>query len=213
MDDIKQLLSSLHPLERKALPHLKEGISLQELEKASGLKEIEAMRALQWMENKGILKISQELKEIINLDKNGMHYREKGLPERRFLEQIKDKKEAKVSDIVIPKDELNIAIGALRKKAAIGLRKDQNGSLMVSITEQGKALIQKESFEEIFLKKLPMEVSKLTPEEKFAYDSLIKRKEIIKADVVKLRTVNMTDIGLRLSKEKNKLKLHRYNNS
>ena len=82
------------------------------------------------------------------------------------------------------------------------MRKDQNGNLMASITEQGKNLIQKESFEEIFLKKLPMEVSKLKPEEKFAYDSLIKRKEIIKADVVKIRTVNMTDIGLRLSKEK-----------
>ena len=202
MDDIKQLLGSLHPLERKTLPKLKEGITLGELVVETGLKEIEVMRALQWMENKGILKISQELKEVINLDTNGINYKEKGLPERRFLEQIKDKKEARVSDIVIPKDELNIAIGALRKKAAIDLRKDQNGNLMASITEQGKNLIQKESFEEIFLKKLPMEVSKLTPEEKFAYDSLIKRKEIIKADVVKLRTVNMTDIGLRLSKEK-----------
>ena len=202
MDDIKQLLASLHPLERKALPHLKEGISLKELEKTSGLKEIEAMRALQWMENKGILKISQELKEVINLDKNGLDYKEKGLPERRFLEQINGKKEAKVSDIVIPKDELNIAIGALRKKAAINLRKDECGNLMASITEQGKALIQKESFEELFLKKLPMELSKLKPEEKFAYDLLIKRKEIIKADVVKIRTVNMTDMGLKLSKEK-----------
>lgn len=202
MEDIKHLLGSLHPLERKALPHLKEGISLKELENASGLKEIEAMRALQWMENKGILKIKQELKEVINLDKNGIDYREKGLPERRFLEQIKDKKEVRVSDIVIPKDELNIAIGALRKKAAIDLKKDQTGNLMVSITEQGKSLIQKESFEELFLKKLPMEVSKLKPEEKFAFDSLIKRKEIIKADVVKIRTVNMTDVGLKLSKEK-----------
>ena len=75
------------------------------------------------MENKGILKISQELKEVINLDTNGINYKEKGLPERRFLEQIKDKKEARVSDIVIPKDELNIAIGALRKKSSNRLEK------------------------------------------------------------------------------------------
>lgn len=202
MDDIKQLLSSLHPLERKALPHLKEGISLKELEKASGLKEIEAMRTLQWMENKGILKINQALKEVVALDKNGVEYREKGLPEIRFLKQIADKKESKVSEISIPKDELNIAIGALRQKAAISLRKDEKGELIVSATEHGKGLLKKESMEESFLKQLPVELSSLTPEQKFAYDSLSKRREIIKTVVVKLRTASITDLGKKLMKEK-----------
>ncbi|MDI6737733.1 MAG: phenylalanine--tRNA ligase subunit alpha [Nanoarchaeota archaeon] len=202
MDDIKRLLASLHPLERKALPHLKEGISLAELEKASGLKEIEAMRALQWMENKGILKINQQLKEVVGLDKNGIEYKEKGLPELRFLKQIASRPEAKVSEIQIPKDELNIAIGALRQKAAINLRKDEKGELVVSATEHGKGLLKKESMEEAFLKQLPLELSSLKPEQKFAYDALSKRREIIKTDVVKLRTASITELGKKLMKEK-----------
>ncbi|MBU2637940.1 MAG: phenylalanine--tRNA ligase subunit alpha [Nanoarchaeota archaeon] len=201
MDNIKQLLNSLHPLERKTLPHLKEGITLKELEKSTGLKEVEVMRALQWMENKGVLKIKQDLKEIISLDKNGENYKKNGLPEKRFLQQIIGKKEVKISEIDIPKAELNIAIGMLRQRAAIYLKKEGN-ELLAAATEQGVKLASKESLEELFLKKLPMDVSELKPEDKFAYDAFKKRSEIIKTDVVKERSVELTDTGKQLSKQK-----------
>ncbi|MBU4242161.1 MAG: phenylalanine--tRNA ligase subunit alpha [Nanoarchaeota archaeon] len=199
MQGIKQLIATLHPLERKVVPHLKEGISLDELVKVSKLKEIEVMRALQWLENKAVIKINQELKEVINLDKNGVKYRDNGLPERRLLKQLK--KEMKVSELDVSKEELNVSLGVLKKKVAINLRKEGN-NLLVSITDAGKKLIEKDSFEESFLKQLPIELPKLEPEQKFAYDNLKSRKDLIKTDLVKLRTVALTDLGKSLLKEK-----------
>jgi len=199
MQGIKQLIATLHPLERKVVPFLKEGISLSDLVNLTKLKEVEVMRALQWLENKVVIKIDQELKEVINLDKNGEKYKEKGLPERRLLKQLK--KEMKVSELDISKEELNVSLGVLKNKAAINLRKEGN-DLLVSITDAGKKLIEKDSLEEDFLQKLPIELPKLEPEQKFAYDNLKSRKDLIKTDLVKLRTVALTDLGKNLLKEK-----------
>ena len=85
---VQELLETLHPLERKVLPFLKESAELSDLAEKSGLKKIEVMRALQWLENKDVLRIKSVSKEIINLDDNGKFYLEKGLPERRFLENL-----------------------------------------------------------------------------------------------------------------------------
>ena len=63
--NIDILIETLHPLERKAIPHLKNSKTLKELQKNSGLSEIEAMRALQWLENKKILKIKTIMEQDI----------------------------------------------------------------------------------------------------------------------------------------------------
>ena len=88
--EIGKLVASLHPLERKAVPVLSKCSTLKELMEVSGLSEAEAMRALQWLENKNTLKIYSEVDELVTLDSNGKEYIEKGLPERRFLEAIRD---------------------------------------------------------------------------------------------------------------------------
>ncbi|RME54277.1 phenylalanine--tRNA ligase subunit alpha [Candidatus Woesearchaeota archaeon] len=194
------LLSSLHPLERKLLPHLKDNASLDELVKSSGMQEVEVMRALQWLENKGVLKINLNVKEVVELDTNGEKYKEKGLPEIRLLKELKNG-DKKISDLSLDKDEINISIGALKKKAAINISKDGN-ELKLSITEQGKKLLDKESFEEKLLNDLPLELSKLKPEEKFAYDNLKNRRNIIKTEIVKHRTISLTARGKELLKQK-----------
>ncbi len=195
---MQKLLNSLHPLERKVLPHLKEGINLPDLVKASKLKEVEVMRALQWMENKKILKIELDLQEMISLDSNGLIYKKEGLPERRFLKQIKE--DTPLSKVKIQKSEVNICIGSLRKKAAIQIKKDKE--LLFTITSNGKKLLQSESLEETFLKSLPLSASSLSPEQKFAYDNLKQRKGIVKTDLIKNRIVHLTEQGKKLSQAK-----------
>ena len=54
--NINELAEGLHPLERKVLPFLNKCDGLKELQEKSGLQEIEVSRALQWLENKGIVK-------------------------------------------------------------------------------------------------------------------------------------------------------------
>ena len=73
--DINKLVNKLHPLERVVLPVLKENKELSSITKTSKLKEIEVIRALQWLENKEALKISSERKKIVSLDKNGSVYK------------------------------------------------------------------------------------------------------------------------------------------
>jgi len=201
--DLKHLVDSLHPLERKVLPLIAKNSSFERLVTESGLKDVEVMRSLQWLQNKKIIELKEEVKQIISLDKNGFLYLKEGLPEIRFLKSLTDKPEP-VDDLIkkskIDSSELNICIGMLKKKAAINIEKDKN-SLMISITPHGKNLITKSSFEENLISSLkePRDFSKLSPEEKFAFDNLKSRKNIIKLDTVKEKSAFLTDLGKKLS--------------
>ncbi|MFH1331701.1 MAG: phenylalanine--tRNA ligase subunit alpha [archaeon] len=201
MQDLNKVIQSLHPLERSVLPFLKNGIDLKTLAEKAKLKEVEAMRALQWFENKNVLKIISKVSEVVELDANGRKYlSEQGLPERRFLTELGTSEmslDAIKKKADLEGDEFNIAIGLLRKKAAIMIVDKK-----VKITENGKKLLDKEFLEESYLKKLPLEVSKFSPEDKFAYNELKTRKGIIKTNVVKVKSVELTKLGEELSKLK-----------
>src|SRR3989338_2873058 len=90
--DVKRLLNTLHPLERKVLPFLRPNIDLKSIINETGLKEEEEMRALQWLANKKAIDLKTDVEEIAELDKNGKQYLEKGLPEIRFLKVLKGEK-------------------------------------------------------------------------------------------------------------------------
>ncbi len=196
--DIKKLGESLHPLERKVLPNLKNIKEFLELTKASNLSEVETMRALQWLENRDALKIKKEVQEVIELDKNGTTYLKEGLPEKRLLKSL-TKKPLSLQDAqkLLDKNELNISIGLLKRKSAITFDKG-----IITITDQGKKLLTKDSLEEIFLKKLPTTTDKLEDQDKFALNELKSRKEIIKLDTKKIVTIELTDLGKKLTSMK-----------
>ena len=87
--EVDKLIETLHPLEKKVLPVLEKVSKLSDIISHSGLSEVEVMRALQWMQNKDIIKIKEDLRDVIVLEKNGNKYIKEGLPERRFLNTIK----------------------------------------------------------------------------------------------------------------------------
>ncbi|MDD5331665.1 MAG: phenylalanine--tRNA ligase subunit alpha [Candidatus Nanoarchaeia archaeon] len=194
--EITKIAESLHPLERKIVPLLKNNITDKELEKKSKLSYIEVSRALQWLENKEIIKIKQELKEVISLDKNGERYLKNNLPEKAFLEAIKDHPlplneiETKAK---LDKQELNISVGLLKKHNYIEFKEGK-----LSITQKGKEFIKDDS-EIKFLKSLPLEVSKL---DKKILKELSERKEIIKTDTEKTKVIELTDLGEKITKVK-----------
>jgi len=199
--DIKKLAGTLHALERKVLPFLDRYSSLQDLVRETGLKEVEVMRALQWLQNKGIIELKEELKEVINLDSNGKAYLKDKLPEIRLLEAIKSKhltisqarQRAKLT-----KEELNVSLGVLRKKAAIFITKEKK-DLVIKIMPQGKKILEKGTLEEKFLRKeFPVEVSSLNDEERYAFNELKKRRNIIKTSVVKSKRAVLTELGKEL---------------
>ncbi len=188
---------ALSNLEIKILPKIKKETSIKELQEKTGLKEIEVMRAIQWLKNKELIRIKEEEKKQITLDKNGEEYRKKGLPETRALKLLEKKgmTTAELEREGISKEEINIIIGTLKKKAAINIEKTPQG-LKLTITEQGRKLLQKPSLEEQFLKKeFPIKEKELKPEEKYAYENLRKRKNIIKQETKKEIKATITKKG------------------
>jgi phenylalanyl-tRNA synthetase alpha chain len=202
-----ELLKKLHPLERRLLPKIKENSTLSELVALTGMKEVEAMRALQWLENKGLVKIEKHSAQSLVLDSNGKEYAKKGLPEERLLRTLskgpKQKHQAK-KDASLDDMELNVSLGILRRSLAI----EMGSNLTLSITKNGKNLLEK-GFEEAKLvsrlaESQPVPVSKLSLEQKYAYESLKKRRAIIKVIDTKDWSLAFSAEALKASKELSK---------
>jgi phenylalanyl-tRNA synthetase alpha chain len=198
--ELNKLAASLHPLERKVLPLLAKYSTSEQLVEHSGLKEVEVMRALQWLENRKLIVLKVELQEVVELQENGKLYAAKGLPERLFVEAIRDRP-SRLAEIQskarLDAQELSASLGVLKQKAAIEI---SNG--LIALTEAGRKLASKETLEEKFLKRLsqgPLEIQKLTDEERFALENLRKRKSILGVAVKKIRSITFTEHGKKLA--------------
>ena len=199
--NLEKLAEQLHPLERKIVPLLDRFSSFDDLMKQSKLKDVEVMRALQWLENKKLLKINESSSEIIELDKNGEKYKKDGLPEKRFLEVLKGKPMTMAQISVkakLSKEELNVCLGALRRKAAVMITKEKN-ELVLKALPQAEKLLKNGFLEEKFLEKeFPLELNTLKAEDKFSLDELKKRKNIVKVELKKDKSVELTHLGKEL---------------
>ncbi len=200
-EQLQSLLLKLHPLERAVLPQLQSNCDLLSISKAAKLDETETMRALQWLENKGLLKIQSEKKQLVSLGKNGNLYQKTGLPEKILLATLSD--EFKGLNVITKKsklsrEEVDAAIGLLRKRNAIELKKEEE--LLLRITPLGKKLSQEVWPEEKFLQAaFPLELNNLN--DKATLDSLRKRKDLLKIEERSLVTVNLTELGRYASQE------------
>ncbi len=203
MAEVDKLLKKLHPLERKVIKYLPKCNTLDEIKKNSGMKEVEIMRALQWLQNKKVLEIKKDTETNIILGKNGEKYIKQGLPEKMLL-KILDKENSMELDELFKKlerNEVNIAMGLLRSKGAIEINK-LNKKTILGITNTGKKLLEKETLEENFLKKkFPLSNKNLTPQERYAYGALKKRKDIVREKESITVNVELTETGKKLLKK------------
>jgi len=194
--DTKEILESLSPIERKVLPYLEEPFPA--IFEKSGLDSTSALRALNFLQNKKLIELSEETEKTIELDINGVLYRKKGLPERRLLKVVADSKTISLEEAKkqssLNDNEFKAALGALKKKAIIRLVKEN------IIIEASPEEIIKKSLEEQFLESLPLKLEGLKPEQKFAYDTLSKRKKIIMIEGKKNIKVKVTELGKNIIK-------------
>ena len=169
------------------------------LVKESELKEIEVLRALGWLENKKIISIKKDASEHIGLGENGKRYLKDGLPEKRFLIAI-EKSNLSLNEIKakagLDDNEAGVSLGMLKRKNAILLGKQ------ITITSDGKELLKKGFHEEKFLKTLPRNLESFNREELHIYNELKNRKEILKSELTKEMTINLTVLGNEIKKEK-----------
>lgn len=197
--EIKKIILKLHPLERKVLPFLDKESDFSQIVKKSGLKEVEVRRALQWLENKKILKVIKKRKKIITLGKEGRKYLREGLPEKRFLkvlnEEFLDLKEV-IEKTKLTKEEVNACLGQLKRKQAIKLKKEK-----VALTPSGKKLLEEGFPEENFLKKkFPLTADTLEEVEKKILDVLRKRKGFLRLEEKKEISLELSPLGREILK-------------
>ncbi len=145
------LIRSLSPIERKVVPHLVDKKSVSALAKEAGVPEVEAMRAARYLSNKEVLTLRKQERSEWELTERGQDALEHGLPEERFLSTLDKprtlqeiKKLAKLDD-----QELNAAIGALRKAGSIEMGKtvSRKSETIDSFAERWKARTGLEGYE------------------------------------------------------------------
>jgi phenylalanyl-tRNA synthetase alpha chain len=191
-----ELINKLHPLERAIIPYLDQS-TVQAISKSSNLKQVETNRALQWLENKGVVKINITVTKHVHLGKNGLIYKKTGLPEKIFLQHLTE--EFKGLNVITKKsklsrEEVNASIGILRKLEAIDIQKEEG--LQVRITDVGKAIISQESPAELFLEqKFPVAVTEV---DKTILKQLQKRKDFVTLEEEKAINIGLTELGQKL---------------
>lgn len=180
------ILASLHPLERKVLAALRVTTDFLELQKGSNLSEVEVMRALQWLAAKGLVTLDKKEKIFVNLDKNGLIYREKGLPEIRLFSELKTGSRAMTEVTTVSREEIGISVGTLRKS---GLLSMQDGKLVLSGGEYSNL------GQDFLQRNFPLELDTLNADEKKVYSDLKKRKELVVESVEKSYLIEVTSEG------------------
>lgn len=127
--ELTKLLETLHPLETKVLLSFLRGetISAPELLRASGLDESRLDMASGWLQSKGLLDVKDEsITSLVSLTETGREYLEKGIPEMRIINALREGKQFTVKDIIqtwgMDPSEVSSAVGALKeaKVAQVG---------------------------------------------------------------------------------------------
>lgn len=182
-----ELIKQLTVLERTIIPELKDGISHRELAKKTDLQEVETMRALQWLSNKGVLNIKKEITKTLELDEKGKEAHKKGLPELNIYSEAKKKAGT------LPELAKRAGVNPQAAGAAMGiLKREGNISL-----EKGNILAKKEPNQET--KKLLDEIAKEPQEEQDKHKELIRRR-LVKVNEKRDNLVELTTTGKKLVK-------------
>ncbi len=195
--DLQKIIESLSVNERKIVGFLNLG-NLEKVHEKTNLDKTSLLRALEFLSNKGLIKISISTEKMVGLGINGLNYRKNGLPERRLgilvseensLSLDEAKKKSKLSD-----NEFKVALGSLKKKALINI---VNGNVILM---GRKELLTDKTLDEKFLDLLPKNFNDLSPEEKFSFNNLKSRKDIIEVEDRKIVEFELTDLGKKLIK-------------
>ncbi|HKL24104.1 MAG TPA: phenylalanine--tRNA ligase subunit alpha [Candidatus Nanoarchaeia archaeon] len=190
--DTKNITEKLSQNERKIVPYLEAG-SVREICKRTNLDKVSVLRALEYLQNKDIVKLDYRKNKIIGLGVNGALYKKKGLPERRLLNLLDEKRivflKNAAKETNMSGEEFKASLGALKKKAMVEIK---NGKI---ILDANKSEISKKMLEESLLESLPIKYEKITPEQKFALKSLQNRKNIIETREEQEVNIKITDLG------------------
>lgn len=174
-----------HEIEKKIITSLKDNPkqTMEKLEQTTGLSSDQIRRGVEWLRLKELANISESSTVMFSLGKNGLEAFEKGLPERRLLDLLKDG----------PKklQELQKELGSIFGPA-MGLARKNNW-----IESTNDAIILKNSptelLGEITLKKIGKNKLKKSELDESDLNSLLKRPDFVIQDEIKSKEISLSD--------------------
>jgi len=160
-------------------------------------QDVEVANASSWLQSKKLVTMDNHIKTVYSLGKEGKRFVDKGLPEKRALKLLWEKKGAitlKDLSTVLESDEIPIAIGWLKTNSWATIRKDKD--TIIEITEKGRKAISEVTDVEKILQRLhehpELEIEKETIKPLASRKNVIKEKELITS------TILLTDQGKKI---------------
>ena len=154
-EDIEKTINELHIYEKKLLKELEANpdATPEEIAENANMDIKSVMSAAGSLASKDIIEVEKDTEEIISLSDAGLEFAKEGLPERRILDVLAEKRAIHMKDLAdttgIDKKETNIAIGWLRRKNWAQIDKGE-----VKITDIGADFKDKLGEDEELLNKL-----------------------------------------------------------
>ena len=154
-EDIKKTIRELHIYEKKLLKEIESNpeATPEAIAENTGMDIKSVMSAAGSLASKDIIEVDKEVKKTYSLTDDGLEYANNGLPERRILDVLAEKKEISMKDLAseadIDKKETGIALGWLRQKNWAQIDKG-----VINITEMGKDFADKAGVDEKVLEYL-----------------------------------------------------------
>jgi phenylalanyl-tRNA synthetase alpha chain len=196
--DIDKAIKELSQNEKKVLLALKKlqgkGSPEDILKNGEFTQDVEVANASSWLQSKKLVTIDNHIKTVYSLGKEGKRFVEKGLPEKRALKLLAEKKgTVTLQDlsVCLESDEVSVAIGWLKTNGWATIKKEKE--TIIEITEKGKNALSEVSEAENILQRLhehpelEIEKDKIKP--------LASRKNVIKEKELITSTIVLTDFG------------------
>lgn len=148
-EDIKKTINELHIYEKKLLKELEANseVTPEQIAENTGMDIKSVMSAAGSLASKDIIEVDKEVQKTYSLTDDGLEYAENGLPERRILNVLAEKKEISMKDLAsetgVDKKETGIALGWLRQKDWAQIDKG-----VLKITELGNDFADKAGIDE-----------------------------------------------------------------
>jgi phenylalanyl-tRNA synthetase alpha chain len=201
-------LPPFHPIERSILQSLlnNDQVQLDSLVNMTGLSIDQIRRGVEWLKFKNLISVKETSKEKIVLASEGREIANKGLPERRFVNSLKEGRMT-IAEVLesgaISNGEVNAAIAGARRNQWIQLDKGK----MVP-TELADIKSPEESLLENL--KTGIENITLTEKEKEVIDLLKRRPNYIEIKEEKDSIVSLTDSAKAVIPTINQAQLERH---
>ncbi|USG99128.1 phenylalanine--tRNA ligase subunit alpha [Thermococcus argininiproducens] len=175
-------------------------VKFEDLVKETNLDQVAVMRAILWLQSKGLARLHERQKKIVRITELGRKYGQIGLPEKRALKLLVERGKITLDDLkdVLSEDELRPIIGILRKEGWANIKKEE-GALVLEATDKAKEALSKERPIDVVLKLL-VEKGEVEARniERIIPLKDVKSRKIGEEDIKSEREVEITEEGLKL---------------